>query len=90
MSDNFKNIKYTPRMSWGVEELVSEPMVLKSNAGFYIGEMCWDKEYEMAMPYSRLSFEYYPTKSDAEKVLSRISKLRALDVFEEHGHNNRV
>lgn len=68
--NNIYDIKYTPRMSWGVEELVSEPMVLKSAAGFYIGELCWDQEYKIPMPYSRLSYEYYATEEEAQQDLN--------------------
>lgn len=72
--NNIYDIKYTPRMSWGVEELVSEPMVLESAAGFYIGELCLDQEYKIPMPYSRLSFGYYQTREEAQQELDELTQ----------------
>ena len=67
--NNIYDIKYFPRQSFGVEELVSDPMVLKSAAGFYIGELCWDQEYKIPMPYSRIQ-GYYETEEEAQKDLN--------------------
>lgn len=42
--------------------------VCQSNAGYYIGRMCWDKEGDFEEPFSRES-GYYRKKEDAEKEL---------------------
>ena len=71
---NSYDIKYFPRQSFGVEELVSDPMVLESAAGFYIGELCLDQEYKIPMPYSRLSFGYYQTREEAQQELDELTQ----------------
>jgi hypothetical protein len=47
-----------------------EVEVLRSNAGFYIGFMCYN-----CGPYSRES-GYYPTKEEAQKALNENSYMR--------------
>ena len=72
--NNIYDIKYFPRQSFGVEELVSDSMVLESTAGFYIGELCLDQEYKIPMPYSRLSFGYYQTREEAQQELDELTQ----------------
>lgn len=50
-------------------ELVTQPKVLRSNAGYYVGREFLDKEFEMIMPYDRFT-DYFKDKSHAEDVLS--------------------
>ena len=50
--------------------MVSELMVCKSGAGYYIGTMLYDS-MDMAVPNSRDSVEYYPTYNDAEVALAK-------------------
>lgn len=48
--------------------VVSDPIVMKSAAGYYVGSICAEREddgYEMVMPYDRYS-EYFNTKQAAE------------------------
>ena len=47
--------------------MISELKVLESGAGFYIGTTY--EEYDMELPYSRVS-GYYPTHKDAETALN--------------------
>ena len=47
---------------------ISEPQVLKSNAGYYIGRTCHDEEIGMDLPYERLS-DYFSKRADAERAL---------------------
>lgn len=44
--------------------------VCKSAAGYYIGILYWDYDFQYNIPYSRESLEYYTTKEDAEKALA--------------------
>ena len=54
-------------MSFGYK--VTEPSVLQSAAGYYIGTRYWDDEMAGWYPFNRLSFGYYATVEDAEKDL---------------------
>lgn len=50
---------------------ITDSMVLKSNAGYYIGRLCNDPEIgitETVIPYSRES-GYYPTHAAAQADL---------------------
>ena len=47
---------------------ISEPQVLKSNAGYYIGRTYHDEEIGADLPYERLS-DYFSKRSDAEQAL---------------------
>ena len=46
----------------------SDLKVLESNAGFYIGRTCWDKEGGFEEPFSRES-AYFTKRDEAEKAL---------------------
>ena len=49
-------------------DLVSTTMVLRSNAGYYIGRLYKDKEFGAWLPYDRLS-TYFNLHEEAEKAL---------------------
>lgn len=48
---------------------VSEVQVLHSNAGYYIGREYLDSDFDVWMPYDRLSVEYFRTREDADLAL---------------------
>ena len=56
----------------GTEEgQISDVMVLRSAAGFYIGTAYWDKElHGVWLPNERLSFGYYRTYEEARTVMT--------------------
>ena len=58
--------------------MISALKVCKSNAGYYIGKELYDENYNMHMPYSRNSVEYYATRADADTALSNNSYTRRL------------
>ena len=48
---------------------VSEPLVMKSGAGWYVGEVCQDPECgNWVVPYARCT-DYYPTPELASEAL---------------------
>ena len=53
-------------------EFVSNLQVLHSNAGYYIGRTCCDKEDGFEEPFSRESV-YYPTREAAQRDLHTMS-----------------
>lgn len=50
---------------------VTELVVCKSAAGYYVGDYCieWHKNKGFVMPYSNCSYQYHSTKEGAEKEL---------------------
>jgi hypothetical protein len=54
------------------DEYMTDLMVMKSAAGYYIGRAYWDQEFGFEGPYSRES-GYYPTKEEAEKAFKGMS-----------------
>ena len=61
-----KEIKFTDR---GMP--VSEPIVMASAAGWYVGEVCKDPDCGgMIVPYARIT-DYYATPEEANTVLER-------------------
>ena len=52
-------------------EVLSPPHVMKSNAGYYIGRMCYDKDCNATVPYDRMT-KYYTNKAEAVKILGEV------------------
>ena len=52
-------------------EILSPPQIMKSNAGYYVGRMCYDEDCNAIVKYNRLS-EYYTDKAEAEKKLGEV------------------
>jgi len=52
-------------------QYISEAQVMKSAAGFYIGQSCQVDygDYVATEPYSRLSQQYYATAEEAQDAL---------------------
>lgn len=48
---------------------VSKLQVLRSAAGYYIGRESLDEEFDVWVPYYRLSVEYYRTYDEAQEAL---------------------
>ena len=53
-------------------EFVSNLRVLQSNAGYYIGRTCWNKECGYEEPFSRES-DYYVVQETAQAALDTMS-----------------
>jgi len=51
-------------------DIVSDLMILRSGAGFYLGTQCYDPEVEAWVPYTRESIEYWKYESDARRALT--------------------
>ena len=49
--------------------MISELMVMHSNAGYYIGRELTTLDDGFVVPYSRDSIEYYPSRSKAQIAL---------------------
>lgn len=64
-----KPVKQEPTQYERVDgHLVTPPQVLFSGAGYYIGRMYLDEEFECEMPYDRLS-GYYKDRGVAQNHL---------------------
>ena len=48
----------------------TDPEVLESAAGFYIGQRYYDSEFGCHVPGGRLSVRYWSAKSDAQTALT--------------------
>ena len=65
---NIKEIKFNDTNVYGTEMPVSEPIVMASAAGWYVGAICKDEECDgMIVPYDR--YTEYMTKEQAQVVL---------------------
>ena len=62
---NIKEIKFNDTNVYGTEMPVSEPIVMASAAGWYVGAIC--KEDGFIQPYDR--YTEYMTKEKAQVVL---------------------
>ena len=62
---NIKEIKFNDTNVFGTEMPVSEPIVMASAAGWYVGAIC--KEDGFIQPYDR--YTEYMTKEKAQVVL---------------------
>lgn len=62
-------IEWLPKGS-GAEYTVSKPMVMKSAAGFYVGQVCVENgdPLDWIQPYDRIS-HYFATPEEAESYL---------------------
>lgn len=47
---------------------ISDPLVMKSAAGYYVGLQYLEEEFQAWLPYDRLT-DYYATKMEAEIAL---------------------
>lgn len=47
---------------------ISDPLVMKSAAGYYVGLQYLEEEFQAWLPYDRLT-DYYATKEEAEIAL---------------------
>ena len=65
-------IEWLPRES-GAQYNVSKPMVMKSGAGFYVGQVCVENgdPLDWIQPYDRMS-GYFATAEEAEKYLQEL------------------
>ena len=61
-----KDIRFTNQDVFGTEMLVSEPIVMASAAGWYVGKIC--KEDGFVQPFDRFT-EYFATPKEAQAVL---------------------
>lgn len=59
-------IVFTETVSYGETLMVSQPLVMASAAGWYVGQVY--KEYGCVLPYDRLS-EYFATPEEANELL---------------------
>ena len=62
---NIKDIEFNTVNVYGEEMEVSEPIVMASAAGWYVGKIC--KEDGFVQPYDR--FTEYMTQEEAQKCL---------------------
>ena len=68
IAKNIKEIKFNDTNVFGTEMPVSEPIVMASAAGWYVGAICKDEECDgMIVPYDR--YTEYMTKEQAQVVL---------------------
>ena len=63
---NIKEIKFNTVTMYGEEIELSEPIVMASAAGWYVGKVC--KEDGFVQPYDRFT-EYFATPEEAKVIL---------------------
>ena len=61
-----EDIKFTNQDVYGTEMLVSEPIVMASAAGWYVGKIC--KEDGFVQPFDRFT-DYFATPKEAQVVM---------------------
>jgi len=65
---NIKEIKFNDTNVYGTEMPVSEPIVMASAAGWYVGAICKDPDCDgMIVPFDR--YTEYMTQESAQKCL---------------------
>ena len=65
---NIKEIKFNDTNVFGTEMPVSEPIVMASAAGWYVGAICKDPDCDgMIVPFDR--YTEYMTQETAQKCL---------------------
>ena len=65
---NIKEIKFNDTNVYGTEMPVSEPIVMASAAGWYVGAICKDPDCDgMIVPFDR--YTEYMTQETAQKCL---------------------
>ncbi len=68
IAKNIKDIEFKNTNVWGTEMPVSEPIVMASAAGWYVGAVCKDPDCGgMIVPYNR--YTDYMTQENAQKCL---------------------
>ena len=74
IAKDIKEIKFVDTNVWGTEMPVSEPIVMASAAGWYVGAICKDPDCGgMVVPYDR--YTDYMTQENAQKCLDTSSEL---------------
>jgi hypothetical protein len=63
---NIKEIEFNTVTMYGEEIELSEPIVMASAAGWYVGKVC--KEDGFVQPYDRFT-EYFATPEEAKVIL---------------------
>ena len=68
IAKNIKEIKFNDTNVFGTEMPVSEPIVMASAAGWYVGAICKDPDCDgMIVPFDR--YTDYMTQETAQKCL---------------------
>ena len=68
IAKNIKDIEFNDTNVWGTEMPVSEPIVMASAAGWYVGAVCKDPDCGgMIVPFDR--YTDYMTQEKAQLVL---------------------
>ena len=68
IAKDIKEIKFNDTNVWGTEMPVSEPIVMASAAGWYVGAICKDPDCGgMVVPFDR--YTDYMTQENAQKCL---------------------
>ncbi len=68
IAKNIKEIKFNNTNVFGTEMPVSEPIVMASAAGWYVGAICKDPDCDgMIVPFDR--YTDYMTQESAQKCL---------------------
>ena len=68
IAKNIKDIEFKNTNVWGTEMPVSEPIVMASAAGWYVGAICKDPDCDgMIVPFDR--YTEYMTQESAQKCL---------------------
>ena len=68
IAKNIKEIKFNDTNVFGTEMPVSEPIVMASAAGWYVGAICKDPDCDgMILPFDR--YTDYMTQESAQKCL---------------------
>ena len=68
IAKNIKDIEFKNTNVWGTEMPVSEPIVMASAAGWYVGAICKDPDCDgMIVPFDR--YTDYMTQENAQKCL---------------------
>lgn len=70
-----EDITFSKKDVYGTEMEVSEPIVMSSAAGWYIGAVC--KEYGMVQPFDR--YTYYMSLDEAIAELNSSSRFCPMD-----------
>ena len=74
IAKNIKDIEFKNTNVWGTEMPVSEPIVMASAAGWYVGAICKDPDCGgMIVPFDR--YTDYMTQENAQKCLDTSSEL---------------
>ena len=74
IAKDIKEIKFVDSNVWGTEMPVSEPIVMASAAGWYVGAICKDPDCGgMIVPFDR--YTDYMTQENTQKCLDTASEL---------------